>query len=186
MLVLGVDPGTRHLGWGIVRSEGTRVSHVAHGVLSPGEDLPLSERLLLLHDGLAEVVARERPVAAAVESLFFHKDAQAAAKLGHARGVVLLCLERARLPFAEYAPAHIKKTVAGNGAADKKQVALVVSALLRLPEPPKSDAADALAIAITHARIVSLPPALLAAMKAATPPPPRARKRALLARLPSR
>ena len=186
MLVLGVDPGTRHLGWGIVSSEGTRVSHVAHGVLSPGEDLPLAERLLLLHDELVSVLERERPAAAAVESLFFHKDAQAAAKLGHARGVVLLCLQREAVPFAEYAPAHIKKTVAGNGAADKKQIAMVVSALLRLAAPPPSDAADALAIAITHARIVSLPTALRDAMIAAKPPTPRARKRALAARLPPR
>lgn len=162
------------------------MSHVAHGVLSPGADLALSERLLLLHDELVSVLDRERPAAAAVESLFFHKDPQAAAKLGHARGVVLLCLERARLPFAEYAPAHIKKTVAGNGAADKKQVAMVVSALLRLASPPKSDAADALAIAITHARIVSLPSALREALVAATPKTPRARKRALISRAPPR
>ncbi len=162
------------------------MSHVAHGVLSPGDDLPLAERLLALHEGLVEVLDRECPGAAAVESLFFHKDAQAAAKLGHARGVVLLCLQRAAVPFAEYAPAHIKKTVAGNGAADKKQIALVVSALLRLPAPPRADAADALAIAITHARMVSLPPALRDAMAAAKAPTPRARKRALLARLPPR
>ena len=167
MIVLGVDPGTRHLGWGLVRAEGTRLTHVAHGVVSPGEERPLAERLLALHDALVLLLHEHKPRAAGVESLFFAKDAQAAAKLGHARGVVLLCLERAAVPFAEYAPAHIKRAVAGNGAADKKQVALVVAALLRLPAPPKSDAADALAIAITHARAATLPPALRAALLAA-------------------
>jgi crossover junction endodeoxyribonuclease RuvC len=181
MLVLGIDPGTRHLGWGVVRSEGTRISHVAHGVVSPGETRPLSERLLALSDALEEVLARECPAAAAVESLFFHKDPQAAAKLGHARGVVLLCLERAAVPFAEYAPAHIKRTVAGNGAADKSQVALVVTALLQLATPPKSDAADALAIAITHARAASLPPALRAVLAAQKAPRQRARTAAAFA-----
>lgn len=157
MLVLGIDPGTRHLGWGVVRSEGTVVKHVAHGVVNPNTDLPLSQRLVIIDEALSEILAAHRPDSAGVETIFFGKDAQAAAKLGHARGVVLLNLQKAKVPFAEYAPTLVKRTVVGHGTADKKQVALVVTAILRLPKTPPADAADALAMALTHARIAHLP-----------------------------
>jgi crossover junction endodeoxyribonuclease RuvC len=168
MLVLGIDPGTRHLGWGLVRAEGTRVKHVAHGVINPPVDRPLAERLVVIDDALREVLAAHRPEGAGVESLFFGKDAQAAAKLGHARGVVLLGLQRACVPFAEYAPTLVKRTVVGTGLADKRQVALVITAILQLARPPPVDASDALAIAITHARVSHLP--RLAAPSPARPP----------------
>lgn len=156
MLTIGIDPGTLHLGWGVVLRQGTRLQHVAHGIVHLPPKSPLSERLLGISEALSAILAEHRPTVSAVESLFFHKDAQAAAKLGHARGVVLLCLQQAQVPLYEYAPARVKRTIVGNGQAEKRQVALMVRALLSLPEPPAADAADALAIAITHLRIGNL------------------------------
>lgn len=157
MLVLGVDPGTHHTGWGLVRKAGTRLTHVAHGVISPPSARPLAERLVVIEADLARVVERHAPDVASVEALFFAKDAQAAAKLGHARGVVLLVCARAGLSVFEYPPARVKRTVTGHGAADKLQVARMVRAMLALPDLPMADAADALAIAVTH---LAAPPAL--------------------------
>ena len=150
MIVLGVDPGTRHLGWGIVRRDGTRPSHVAHGVIDTNTNGSIAERLCQIERELSEVVAAYRPTASAVEALFYAKDATAAAKLGHARGVALLVLARAGLPIAEYEPTRVKKAIVGHGHADKRQIAMMMATLLRLPAPPRSDAADALAIALAH------------------------------------
>jgi crossover junction endodeoxyribonuclease RuvC len=161
VIVLGVDPGTRRLGWGVVSRDGNRLRHLGHGVLTLPPDLPLAERLTLIETGLSEVITRFRPQASSVETLFFNKDAQAAAKLGHARGVVLLCCARSGVSVAEYAPARVKLTVAGHGAADKRQVALLVRAVLSLDALPPSDAADALALALTHLRQAPLAEALL-------------------------
>jgi crossover junction endodeoxyribonuclease RuvC len=160
VLALGIDPGTLHLGWGVVARDGNRLRHIAHGVIHLPAGTALASRLATISVALAEVVAEQRPLVAAVETLFFHKDAQAAAKLGHARGVVLLCLEQAGVEIAEYAPARVKRTVVGHGQADKRQVALMVRALLGLPAAPPSDAADALALAITHLRLGTLPAAV--------------------------
>lgn len=157
MLVLGLDPGTRHFGWGLVRREATRVKHVAHGVFTLPADEPLAHRLVVLERALCEVIAEYEPEAAAVETLFFHKDAQAASKLGHARGVVLLVLSRANIAIGEYSPALVKRTVAGRGAAEKRQVALMMKAMLGLEELPRADATDALALAVTHLRVAHLP-----------------------------
>lgn len=173
MLVLGIDPGTRHLGWGLVRAEGNRVKHVAHGVINPPVDRPLAERLVVIDDALRELLATHRAEGAGVESLFFGKDAQAAAKLGHARGVVLLALQRAGVPFGEYAPTLVKRTVVGSGLADKRQVALVITAILQLAKPPPVDASDALAIAITHARVSHLPRLAAPRIPAGAPRAPR-------------
>lgn len=147
-----MDPGSRHFGWGVIRAEGNRIAHVAHGVIDVDPSLSLARRLAQLDARLAEVIERYRPQVGSVETLFFHRDAQAAAKLGHARGVALLGLARAGVEVAEYAPAHVKRAVAGKGNADKRQVAHMVSALLALDSPPRADAADALALAITHCR----------------------------------
>lgn len=152
MLVLGIDPGTRHLGWGVVRREGNRLKHVDHGVLAIKGDVPLAARLLFLDEGLREVMRRFSPDAASVETLFFHKDAQAAAKLGHARGVVLLNVQRKSIELAEYAPAQVKQTVTGQGRATKDQVVRMITMLLSLDAEPRHDAADALALAVTHLR----------------------------------
>lgn len=152
MIALGVDPGTRHLGWGVVRATGNRIAHVAHGVIDTDASQPLAQRLVAIDTALANVIARYAPNVGSVESLFFHKDPQAAAKLGHARGVVLLNLARKQVEVFEYPPAQIKRAITGKGQADKRQVAMMVRTLLTLDEPPPSDAADALAAAITHLR----------------------------------
>jgi crossover junction endodeoxyribonuclease RuvC len=156
--VLGLDPGTRQFGWGVIEKRGTRLVHVAHGVIA-AKDAPLAERLVRIEAGLGEVIEAHEPAEAAVETIFFHKDAQAAAKLGHARGVALLVCARAELAIFEYPPARVKRSVAGGGRAEKSQVAQMVRALLGLREVPPADAADALAIALTH---VQRSPALLA------------------------
>lgn len=156
VIALGVDPGTRHLGWGIVSLDGNRLRHVAHGVIDADPALRLERRLAILDEELGQVIARYRPTVGSVESLFFHRDAQAAAKLGHARGVVLLNLARMNVDVVEYAPAHVKRVVAGKGNATKDQVARMIRALLGLDQAPKSDAADALALAVTHCRRIPI------------------------------
>ncbi|HET7542738.1 MAG TPA: crossover junction endodeoxyribonuclease RuvC [Polyangiaceae bacterium] len=160
VLALGVDPGTLHLGWGVVSREGNRLRHVAHGVIHLDGKATIAARLARIELELGAVIEQHRPEVGSVENLFFHKDAQAASKLGHARGVVLLLLARAGVEIAEYPPARVKKTIAGSGQADKSQVAMMVRALLALDRLPPADAADALALAITHLRIGSLIEAL--------------------------
>jgi crossover junction endodeoxyribonuclease RuvC len=168
--VLGIDPGSRHLGWGVLERVGTRIEHVAHGVIDVDLDGTFADRLVDIDDRLGHVIAQHAPQVSAVESIFFSKDAQSAAKLGHARGVVLLRLARSGLPAHEYAPTLVKRTVVGKGAADKQQVAMVVTAILRLGTPPRSDAADALAIALTHLNVASYAAAVAASQPPRTPP----------------
>jgi crossover junction endodeoxyribonuclease RuvC len=162
MRVVGIDPGTRHLGWGVLESVGTRVAHVAHGVIDVEDEGTLANRLVAIDAALEEVIVQHAPTVGAVEGLFFAKDAQSAAKLGHARGVILLRLARAGLAIHEYPPALVKRTVVGKGAADKRQVAMVVTSILRLGSPPRADAADALAIALTHLHVARFDAALAA------------------------
>jgi len=149
-LVLGLDPGTRHFGWGVVEQRGPRFIHVAHGVVDTDAHDSIAARLVVIEAALLEVLGTHRPTEASVEALFFAKDPQAASKLGHARGVALLVCARAGLIIHEYAPALVKRAVTGNGRADKSQVAQMVRVVLGLPTPPPSDAADALANAIVH------------------------------------
>ena len=153
MIVLGIDPGTRNLGWGVVRRTGNRLSHIAHGVIRVRAEETLSGRLVQIAHRLEAVIAEHKPLLGSVEQIFFHKDPQAAAKLGHARGVILLCLERAEVPLREHAPARVKRTLTGNGQAEKGQVAQMVKAVLGLTACPPADAADALALAITELRL---------------------------------
>ena len=150
MIVVGIDPGSRHLGWGVLSVLGNRLEHIAHGVIDADDDLPLSKRLVILDDGLREVLAKYSPQEAGVESIFYAKDATAAAKLGHARGVILLALQRSNIAIHEYPPALVKRAVGASGRAEKSQVARVVMSILRLREIPRVDASDALAIAIAH------------------------------------
>jgi crossover junction endodeoxyribonuclease RuvC len=171
VIALGVDPGTLHLGWGIVSLDGNRLRHVAHGVIDADPALRLERRLAIIDEELGRVIARYKPTVGSVESLFFHRDAQAAAKLGHARGVVLLNLARMNVDVVEYAPAHVKRVVAGKGNATKDQVARMIRALLGLDEPPRSDAADALALAVTHCRRVPLDRAIERNRGASSPNP---------------
>jgi crossover junction endodeoxyribonuclease RuvC len=152
MRVLGIDPGTLHLGWGIVKAEANHIQHVAHGVIDLDPKRSLATRLTVIEAALDGIIEEYSPTAGSVESLFMHRDPQAAAKLGHARGVVLLSLARAGLEIFEYPPTRVKLTVTGRGHADKRQVAMMMRALLALNQPPRSDAADALAVAVTHLR----------------------------------
>lgn len=152
MRILGIDPGTRRTGWGVVDRDGSRLSGVDSGVLSTGSDRPLEERLRIIHDGLVAVIERHSPDVVAVESIFHAKYANAAIKLGHVRGVALLVAAVRELPVHDYAPALVKRTVGGRGAADKGQMGRLVGAILGLAELPAADATDALAVAITHAQ----------------------------------
>ena len=155
-IALGLDPGSRHFGWGVVRRAGTRLVHLAHGVLDVADEGTFGERLVAIERGLLGVLEQHRPDVASIESIFFSKDAQAAAKLGHARGVAMLVCTRAGLPSFEYPPARVKRTVAGGGRADKSQVAQMIRVMLGLPAPPRADAADALAVAVTHLQGIRL------------------------------
>ncbi len=150
MRILGIDPGLRTLGWGVIESNGSRLSHVANGhCTSDGDDL--GERLLSLHNQVTEVISAFRPDQAALEQTFVNKDGSGTLKLGQARGVALLTLAKAGLPVGEYAPNRVKKTVVGVGHAEKEQVMHMVKLQLPGCEPKGADAADALAIAICHA-----------------------------------
>lgn len=150
MRILGIDPGLRTLGWGVIDSQGSRLSHVANGLCrSPSGDL--ADRLLSLFDQLSAVLAEYAPDAAAVEQTFVNKDGAGTLKLGQARGVALLVPARAGLVVGEYAPNRVKKTVVGVGHAQKEQVMHMVRLQLPGCEPAGPDAADALAVAICHA-----------------------------------
>lgn len=150
MRILGIDPGLRNLGWGVIESHGSRLSHVANGVCnSVGDDL--AQRLLSLHEQLSDVFARFMPDEAAIEQTFVNKDGAGTLKLGQARGVALLVPAQAGIPIGEYAPNRVKKTVVGVGHADKRQVLHMVRLQLPGCDPAGPDAADALAIAICHA-----------------------------------
>ena len=150
MKIIGIDPGLRNMGWGVIDVNGARLSHVGNGVCqSLGEDL--ATRLLSLHIQLTEVLMRFAPDCAAVEQTFVNKDAVATLKLGHARAIALLVPAQAGLPVGEYAPNAVKKTVVGVGKAAKQQVDHMVRMQLPGVQIAGADAADALAIAICHA-----------------------------------
>ena len=151
MRIIGLDPGLRATGWGIIHAEGNRLSHVAHGTIRSNPDDELAYRLRSLHDALMELLQEWQPQAAAVEETFVNKNPASTLKLGQARGVVLLAPAQAGLPVAEYAPTMIKKAVVGTGAADKDQVHAMVKRLLPGCSVTGADAADALAVAICHA-----------------------------------
>ncbi|EAQ06154.1 MULTISPECIES: crossover junction endodeoxyribonuclease RuvC [Yoonia] len=150
MRVLGIDPGLRNMGWGLIDVAGSRITHVANGIAhSTGDDLAM--RLLSLHDQLAAMIALHRPTQAAVEQTFVNKDGVGTLKLGQARGIALLVTAQAGLTIGEYAPNAIKKAVVGVGHADKVQIAHMVKLQLPGVKLAGPDAADALAIAICHA-----------------------------------
>ena len=149
--ILGIDPGLRRTGWGVIETEGNRLIFVGCGSVEPPEDLPLSARLLAIHEGLAAILGNYQPAEAAVEQTFVNKDAVATLKLGQARGVAMLAPAMFGITVAEYAPNQVKKTVVGAGHADKNQIAVMLKILLPKADPKSPDAADALAIAITHA-----------------------------------
>ncbi|ABD08960.1 Holliday junction endonuclease RuvC [Rhodopseudomonas palustris HaA2] len=149
--ILGIDPGLRRTGWGVVESDGNRLVFVACGSVEPKDTLTLAERLLAIHHGLEKVLAEFAPAEAAVEQTFVNKDGAATLKLGQARGVAMLAPAMHGILVAEYAPNQVKKTVVGAGHADKVQIQMMLKILLPKADPRTADAADALAIAITHA-----------------------------------
>jgi crossover junction endodeoxyribonuclease RuvC len=149
--ILGIDPGLRRTGWGVIESEGNRLIFIGCGSVEPPDTLPLASRLLAIHQGLAAVLGEFKPMEAAVEQTFVNKDGVATLKLGQARGVAMLAPAMFGIAVSEYAPNQVKKTVVGAGHADKNQVSVMLKILLPKAEPPSADAADALAIAITHA-----------------------------------
>lgn len=151
--ILGVDPGLARMGWGAIELTGTRLSHVAHGVLTSDPKAGLGPRLLVLYEALSEIVARIAPQAIAIEQAFVHKDPSAALKLGQARAVALLAAARAGLEIAEYTPNHVKKCVVGVGHAGKEQVQAMIRHLLPTACVESADAADALALAVAHAHL---------------------------------
>jgi len=151
--IMGLDPGLAHMGWGAIEFEGTRLTYVAHGVLTTKADTELPARLLCLHEALLEVLARIEPHALAIEQAFVHKDPSAAMKIGQARAVAMLAGARAGLQVAEYTPNLVKKCVVGVGHAGKEQVQAMVKRLLPAARVESADAADALALAIAHAHL---------------------------------
>jgi crossover junction endodeoxyribonuclease RuvC len=150
-LIIGLDPGLGCTGWGLIMADGNRLRHVANGQVRTDPKQSLPERLLRLDAALGEVIEAHRPDAAAVEEVFLNENPQSTLKLGQARGVVLLAAARRGLAVGEYAPRLVKKAVVGTGGAEKVQVHAMVQRLLPGARIAGADAADALAVAITHA-----------------------------------
>lgn len=151
MIVLGLDPSLSCTGWGVIRVEGSRISHVANGQVKTDAKAPLPGRLAHLDTALAAVIADHGPACAAVEEVFVNDNPRSTLKLAHARGVALLACARAGLPVAEYAPRLVKKAIVGTGGAAKEQVQAMLRILLPGAKIAGTDAADALAVAIAHA-----------------------------------
>ncbi len=151
MRVIGLDPGLRRTGWGVIEAEGNRLRHLANGVVASDSARPLAERLVQLHEGLLAVLAEHAPEEAAVETSLANKNPGSTIKLGMARGIALLTPALSGLPVTEYLPMIVKKEVVGTGHANKEQIAVMVGHLLPGCAIAGADAADALAVAICHA-----------------------------------
>ena len=149
--ILGIDPGLRRTGWGVVEMAGNRLGFIGCGSVTTNDRDALAARLLAIYDGLLRILDQYRPDEAAVEATFVNKDATATLKLGQARGIAMVVPAKAGVPVAEYAPNLVKKSIVGVGHGDKAQVRMMVGVLLPKANPPTDDAADALAIAVTHA-----------------------------------
>jgi len=151
--ILGLDPGLRHTGWGVVEAEGSRLRYIGCGAVNPRTDGAMADRLKDLHDALTEVLNEFKPEEAAVEETFLNKNPGSTLKLGHARGVVLLAPALFGLSVAEYSAKSVKQAVVGTGNATKDQIGMMVRTLLPGCNPPSDDAADALAVAICHGHL---------------------------------
>jgi crossover junction endodeoxyribonuclease RuvC len=149
--ILGIDPGLRRTGWGVVEIAGNRLGFIGCGSVTTNDRDALAARLLAIYDGLLRILDQYRPDEAAVEATFVNKEANATLKLGQARGIAMVVPAKAGVPVAEYAPNLVKKSIVGVGHGDKAQVRMMVGVLLPKANPPTDDAADALAIAVTHA-----------------------------------
>lgn len=151
MRVLGVDPGTAITGWGVVEGDGNALQMIAGGVITTPAGTPLPQRLQVIYRELTQLIEQWRPESAAIEELFFSKNAKTALAVGHGRGAAMLALANAGLPITEYKPLEVKQAITGHGGADKVQMQHMVKLLLQLDDIPRpDDAADALAIAICH------------------------------------
>lgn len=157
MLIIGLDPGLGTTGWGIVAKSGNRLTHIANGQIKTDASTPLPERLVTLDRELTDIVLRHRPDTGAVEEVFVNVNPQSTLKLGQARGVCLLALARSGMPVSEYATRLIKKALVGTGGAEKTQVQAMLKVLLPGVKLAGADAADALAVAITHANMIRSP-----------------------------
>ena len=149
--ILGIDPGLRRTGWGVVEIVGNRLGFLGCGSVLTDNRAALAARLLAIHDGLMRILDEYRPDEAAVEATFVNKDATATLKLGQARGIAMVVPAKAGMPVAEYAPNLVKKSIVGAGHGDKAQVRMMIGVLLPKADPASDDAADALAVAVTHA-----------------------------------
>ncbi|WP_438970568.1 crossover junction endodeoxyribonuclease RuvC [Methylophaga sp.] len=153
--ILGIDPGSRKTGFGIIELDGKKVKHVINGRLMVG-DGEFADRLRQIFEGLTDLIDRYQPEMMAIEKVFLHKNADSALKLGQARGAAICAAVSKNMTVAEYSATQIKKAVVGNGHAKKDQVQYMMSVILNLPELPEEDAADALACALTHANYASI------------------------------
>lgn len=154
MIILGIDPGLANTGWGVIERDGSRLRCIAYGCIQTPSDCGVAHRLLEIHDGVRDVIARYAPTECAVESVFFGTNAKSAFATGQARGVALLATAGASLVLGDYSPVQIKNAVVGSGTAEKGQVQYMVRVMLGLDHEPRPDhAADALAAAITHAHL---------------------------------
>ena len=161
VVVLGIDPGTAHTGYGVVLARGPKLGALDGGVIGTGPDESLERRLARIHAAVCELIAEHEPVAVAIEDIFFGRNTRTAFAVGQARGTVLASAGLAGVPCYSYTPQQVKLSVCGSGAAEKQQVQRMVGALLALPAPPEPDhAADALAVAICHANGARLREAL--------------------------
>jgi crossover junction endodeoxyribonuclease RuvC len=149
--ILGIDPGLRRTGWGMVEIAGNRLGFIGCGSVMTRDDDALAARLLTIYEGLMRILDEFRPDEAAVEATFVNRDAKATLKLGQARGIAMVVPAKAGVPVAEYAPNLVKKSIVGAGHGDKAQVRMMIGVLLPKADPSSDDAADALAIAVTHA-----------------------------------
>lgn len=147
---MGIDPGSRITGYGIVEMDGPRSRYIASGGIQTDSSRPVPERLKTIFEGIASLIQEYQPIEVAVEQVFMHRNPDSALKLGQARGAAICAVVVAGLPVSEYAARAIKQAVVGSGAADKTQVQRMIALLLNLPALPQSDAADALAVAICH------------------------------------
>jgi crossover junction endodeoxyribonuclease RuvC len=154
MIIIGIDPGLTCTGWGIVAKAGSRLSHIANGQIRTDAKAPMAQRLVELDAALTDVILLHRPDSGAVEEVFVNVNPQSTLKLGQARGVAMLSLARAGMPVAEYATRLIKQALVGTGKAEKEQVQAMLKVLLPGVKLAGADAADALAVAITHANML--------------------------------
>lgn len=165
-IILGIDPGSRITGYGIIATRGTEHHHIAHGTIETKTDIT-AERLRKIYEILSDVIRQYQPQQTAIEQIFMHKNAQSALKLGQARGVAMVAAAKGGLEVYEYSAKQIKSAVVGYGAASKAQIQHMISLLLKLKEQPVADAADALAVAICHSNNHHITNKINAAIKSA-------------------